>query len=199
MLDERQTFLTLLTGQPLRYGDAAILLCGEDAEPRLAVATEILLKGAARVVVLSGGKDDPPRWIGAHRLGPMLMGKGVAHDRLFFDAASMNTHEQAEACVAHAISEQWHTLLLVASAYHIARAFLTFLAELDRSAQADTIRLVPVAPGHTPWFRAPEGMTATRLELYMGELAKIDAYAALGHVASYARGAAYLQAWEERK
>lgn len=192
----RERFCTVLAHGPLLQADAIVVLCGEDGEERLKVGAELMLSGGASQIVLSGGQDDGVRWLGADRLCPVLMGKGVAFDRIYVEGASQNTREQAVAVVARAATQEWGRLLLVASAYHAPRAFLTFLKVLQEFDLTEQIQLVSVPASHTPWFKAPAGMETTRLALLEEEFRKIEAYRE--HVATYEEGLAYLKYWEGR-
>lgn len=190
-LTDRERFHALLFNGPLLTGDAIVVLCGEDCAPRLAVAAELMGSQAAPVVMLSGGIDEPPRVMGARRGKAELMGLGVAPSRIEGEARSRNTREQATTVCDTARSRGWRRILLVASAYHMPRAFLTFV-----SAAPESLHVLPVPASQAPWNRAPEGAGATRLELLATEAAKVAKYGALGHVASYAEGIDYLLRWE---
>jgi hypothetical protein len=58
---------------------------------------------------------------------------------------------------------------------------------------------VMVPASQSRWNVEVEGATDTRSMLFRRELAKIDEYLALGHVAPYAAGLAYLRRWERTK
>jgi uncharacterized SAM-binding protein YcdF (DUF218 family) len=189
----RETFCALLDHGPLLESDAVVVLCGEDAEPRLTMAAHLLASRGSPIVVLTGGKDEPPRWTGAERAFPVLMGHGIAHDRIRVDKDAMNTREQAVNVVAMAKAEEWRRILLVASAYHSYRALLTFVKALQEAGATDDVQIVSAPVSHTPWGKAPNGMTETRLDLLAGEFEKIEEYA---DVASYEDGITYLLAWE---
>jgi uncharacterized SAM-binding protein YcdF (DUF218 family) len=180
----------------LLRGDAIVVLCGEDAELRLAVGVELLLRQAAPLLVLSGGLDHPPRILGARSLAPVAMGRGVAPDRLILEQDSHNTHENAVHVIEMAIARGWKRILLVASPYHLPRAFLTFVRRLHEMGEAEKLYVVPVPASQTPWFQPPPGAPAedTRLALYRLEAEKVGRYG--DHVATYAQGLAYLQRWE---
>lgn len=196
-ITQREQFVILLSNQPILKGDAVILLCGEDAGPRVAVATQLMRSGGADTIVLSGGVDNPPRWQGAKRLEPVLMGQGVAYSHIVLEAESQHTWDQAVNVVKIAQESGWKRLLLVASAYHAQRAYLTFLKALQYTKQEESIYLVNVSAGQSPWFQAPEGMTMTRLELLGQEFEKLGQYH--DHVASYEDGLKYLSYWESAR
>lgn len=193
-MTDRELFCTILSNGPLMNADAVVVLAGEDAEPRLQVALQLMLSRAANTVVLSGGKHDPPRWIGADALRGQLLGMGLAHDRIVVEGDSQNTREQAVNVVEIIAAEGWAQILLVVSSYHMYRAYLTFLRALQEAGLDDKVRLVPVPASQTPWTEAPEGVEQTRADLLAVEFAKVEEYGE--HVASYAEGLAYLQRWE---
>jgi uncharacterized SAM-binding protein YcdF (DUF218 family) len=124
------------------------------------------------------------------------MAHGLAPDRITVDAQSPHTRAQALRVIAESKAQSWSRLLIVASAYHLPRAFLTFLQAADDAGIADTCHLVPVPVLHAPWSGCPKDMTETRLALLARETQKVETYRGFGHCATYARGVAYLQAWE---
>lgn len=189
-----ETFLALLYNGPVYKADALVVLCGEDAEPRIPMAAALMNGGGALNVVLSGGIDQPPRWKGARTLyGPML-GKGVPHEKVIVEGESQNTREQAVNVVALAKERDWKRLILIASAYHMPRAFLTFLKAVDDVGLGETLQLQPFVASQLAWGEAPDGMTETRLELAQVDARKISEYN--GHVATFERGTDYLLWWE---
>lgn len=194
-MSPRESFLAALYCGPLLRADAVVVLAGEDGEARLATGFALLAQGAAPELVLTGKLDHPPSKFGAERLRGMAMARGLAPDRIRVDAEATNTKEQAQDVVAMAKVSGWRTLLLVASAYHLPRATLTFVARLRDVGMDEEVRIVPV-PADGPWFQAPPGCEATRTELLDVEFAKIEAYGAQGDVASYEDGLAYLARWE---
>ena len=198
MSPTRDLFLAVLATQPLLKGDAIVVLCGEDAEARLATGVELLRQQGGRVIVLSGGRDTPPRRVSATALYPVLLGRGVAPDRILMETGSQHTREQAVHVVALAQANEWKRLLLVVSPYHAPRAYLTFLQALTEADLRDTIHLISVPCADTKWFEPPVGMRDTRAMLYAGELERIAEYQVMGHVASYSDGLDYLRFVEGR-
>jgi len=192
---EREALCAVLFNGPLMLADALVVLSG-DGETRLEAAVQLLHQRAAHHVVVSGGVDDPPHSITAERMGGYLIGKGLAYDRLHIEDESQNTREQAENVLAIAVKEEWARLLLVASPYHVPRAFLTFLKVLIELGHTEDVRIGVLPASHTPWWGSPVGRNISRLELLAAEFRKIDDYQQRGHVASYAEGLAYLEHWE---
>jgi uncharacterized SAM-binding protein YcdF (DUF218 family) len=198
MSADRDAFTAVLASGPLLQSDAIVVLCGEDTAPRIATAFALFKTGGAPLIVLSGGRHEPPRWQGAQALAGKLYTLGVAPARVLIDDDSQNTRQQAVNVIEMAEARGWKRILLVASAYHAPRAFLTFLQVLgedDRCEREESIQLVNV-PATAPWWGSPEGMGPTRLELLAFEQEKIQEYSERGHVASYVDGLASLKRWE---
>jgi hypothetical protein len=189
-------FLAMLYTCPPAASDAIVVLCGEDGMPRYRTAFHAFKMGLAPVIVLSGGKHDDSH-IDAKHAELALIGSpyGVSPDKLITESASQNTHEQAVNVIEMAQDKGWTKLLLIASAYHLPRAFLTFIHTLAIEG-ANLIRVVPVAAASTSWQCPPDGLELSRERLFQGEDDKIAQYQQAGHVASYASGIAYLKRWE---
>lgn len=188
-LSPREDFLIDLFSHPPLAGDAIVVLCGEDAIPRAEKALWIFreLQGSAPIV-LSGGKADGEHLTSAEQLKNWYVGKGVARDRLIVENDSQNTREQAMEVLDLAEEKGWKRLLLVASSYHLPRAFLSFVAQLGSSG----IRLVPIPANQSDWDQSPAGIQMTRRQLRGQEMVKIDLYHAMGHCASWQSGLAHL-------
>lgn len=189
------TFLAHLYTQPPRRSDATIVLCGEDALARVECGLQLFRMGGG-LLVLSGGKHAPPLVRSALDLYPHVLGQGVAADRVLVESESQHTGEQADWIAAQAAAEGWRYVTVVASSYHLPRAFLTCLAALPDPA---AVRLIPMASAQSRWTEAPPGGERTRAELWAVELGKLRAYQAVGDCASEEDGVRYLQEWETRK
>ena len=181
-LTTREHFLIkLFTVRPSR-GDAIIVLCGEDCQPRLHRGLELFLdlNLRAQTIVVSGGKDDRWRWIGANDAAGWLESR-VPRDQIVIENSSMNTAEQAHNVALLAIEHDWRRLLLVASSYHLPRAMCTF----DRALAGSDIKVIP-APAFAPWDERPIGVTLTRRELLDIDTGKCAQYT--DDVASWEQG-----------
>lgn len=193
----RDTLLALVyTAMPLT-SDAIVVLCGEDATARLATGVEWLRQGAAPRIVLSGGAHTPPRVISAESLAPELLSMGVSPDRVIVETASTNTREQAVNVMAMAQENGWHRVMVVASPYHLPRAFLTFLAAVPRIRNVPQVQVVPIAAAVPQWFAPPPGGFANRSDLYAQELDKIAQHQRTGDCATYAQGVRYFAMLEK--
>ena len=192
MVSAREQFLAAVYTGPLLKADAIVVLSGEDAEQRAVAALEMFRQGAAPVIVCSGRRDSAPRWIGAERLAGLLMAKSVPPKVLIVEHGSQNTHEQARNVIEMAEANDWHRLCIVASAYHLPRAMLTFIKAIGTR----PIHVVAVPASQLTWWGSPPGMDVTRLELFNIEMAKVKEYGE--HCATFAEGLAYIERFEGR-
>jgi uncharacterized SAM-binding protein YcdF (DUF218 family) len=188
-------FVAMMDALPLLESDAVIVLCGQDAPARTNVGMEIMQRSAAQMLVLSGGRSDPPEHVGALEIVLQMLGWGLDPDRILVDSASMNTLEQAEEVVKICVGKEWTKIMLAVSPYHSYRAFLTFVAVLRRLNRDHDIR-VTVAPAGTKWWDTPPGSESTRVSLLDLEFQKIREHQKTGNVATYAEGVAYISHWE---
>jgi uncharacterized SAM-binding protein YcdF (DUF218 family) len=191
-MSPREELLVVLSHLPLLKSDAIVVLTGEDWEPRVATAIEMMRTGGAPVIVLSGGVDSAFQK-SAKSLHHLLIGMGVAPGKIELEDRSQNTREQACNIVELASQRGWKRILLVASAYHIARAYLTFVKAV-REAGLEKDLHICAAPAHGKWFENPQGASANRFGLLGVEMDKIERYAK--HVATFNEGLDYIKAWE---
>ena len=194
MSTAREKFLAVLANGPLLRADAIAVLLGEDSEERIAVAFELLASGAGSELFLSGGIEEPPRRRSAKAMTPKLLGQGVAPLAVYADNEAMNTREQAVNFVAHALTKGWKRALLVASPYHMPRAFLTVLKAITEAEATEALHIIPVTAAQALWWACPDGMTEMRIDLFSVEMDKIRKYRP--HVASWTEGLDYLKYWE---
>jgi hypothetical protein len=191
---ERETFLAMLFTSPrITPSDALIVLLGEDAVPRMELARQLLTARVAPYLLLSGGLDDPPRRIGADRAASML---GLPDSCLVIENESQNTHEQAEYATRIIQERGWKRVILVASAYHMPRAFLTFVHALGVAELSDKVNIVACASAQSRWADPPSGVTASRADLFLTEREKTFRYRAMGDVATEETAIEYLKWWE---
>jgi uncharacterized SAM-binding protein YcdF (DUF218 family) len=180
-LTAREHFLIkLFTVQP-SHADAIVCLCGEDSGPRLEKTAELFRAGYAALIVVSGGRDDQTRLVGAKWACAVLVGWGVPRDRIVLENESQHTADQSHNVTLLAVEYGWKRMLLVGSAYHLPRAFCTF----DRAALGTDIEWIPSA-AVAPWNECPAGMDLTRSELLDIDVGKCAQH--IADVASWEQG-----------
>ena len=190
----REKFLACLFNGPLLKADAIAVFLGEDSNERVDVAIELMASGAASELFLTGAIDNPPRQRSASAMTPALLGRGVSPSAVFADNEAMHTRDQSVNLVAAALERGWKRVLLVASPYHMPRAFLTVLRALTDIGESQNIHVIPVTAAQALWFQCPDGMTEKRVDLWSTEMAKIAEYA--DHVEDWRTGLDYLRYWE---
>lgn len=197
-MTDREAFLAVVANGPLLPADCIAVWSG-DGDTRLEVGLQLLRQGAAHHCIVQGGIDDSPHALTAPVSAEWLISRGVPPKRIIEENETTNTHEQAE-WLADWLSGrelEWNRVLLPCSPYHMPRVFLTMLKSMQVRGLDDRIHVVPV-PGAQSWWQCPAGLDTTRLELFRGELEKIELYREYEHVASYADGLAYMARMEAR-
>lgn len=191
---EKIELLAIVYNDCLRRADAVVCLEG-DGEARIGATLKIFKAGLAKVIVVSGGLNQPPFSLGAVKMGKKFMAEGVAKDKLIIEEKSQNTYEQAKEVMKIAKQKKWRKIILVASNFHQPRAYLTFLkARQDAKLK---IQLFNAPVRELAWFRKT-ALAVNRLELLKNEFKKIDDYLLKGHLVSFKKAIKY-QAWKERQ
>ena len=192
MASEREQVIAAVLTQPIMAAHALVVLCGEDAEERGAAAYELFRNGVtpAGPIVCSGALHNPPRRISGAELSTLLMARGVSPERIIVEGGSEHTGQQARNVVELAEKNEWGRIVVVASNYHIVRAYLSFVRAIgDRD-----IHVIPYATSHLSWWKNPPGVEWTRLELLTFEFDKIAQHT--DDVATWAEALAYLKRWD---
>lgn len=186
----REQFLAQLFTAPLLRGDAVVVLCGEDALARVQTGAECMRSSCASTMVLTGGVHYPPRVLSAEDMAAEALALGVAPANLIIEPTAKNTRDQSTQVIELAQSNKWKRLLIVASSYHLPRAYLTFLAAVDRVTPANSIHLVPV-PSTALWKEPVPHGRGSRLAHFDTELQKIAKHQQTGDCATYRRALQY--------
>ena len=154
-----------LTPTPLPRADAVLVLGGGlrpalpprrgvelgEAGDRLLTGVELLQRGLAPILVVSGGRvgftHGDPSPAEADSAALLAQRLGVPAGRIVTNPGSSpdgprNTAEEAEAIARLARQRGWRSLLLVTSATHLPRALATFERHLPAGSG---LRLIPVA------------------------------------------------------
>jgi uncharacterized SAM-binding protein YcdF (DUF218 family) len=102
-----------------------------DNNERLLETFDLLRKGTARNVIVSGGAPSEARskMLEARVLADQLIDWGVAPARVVVEDHARNTHENAVDSAAIVRARGWQSVLVVTSAFHMPRAFGCFRAE----------------------------------------------------------------------
>lgn len=186
--------MALANNDFIRKGDAIICLEG-DGLTRVSWTIELFKKKMARTIVISGGLEKCPFSIPAREMAKEFVKKGVPRKNLILEEKSQFTFEQGQEVMKLVRAKGWKKIILIASAFHQPRAFLTFLRAMKDAKLKIQIFNAP-APG-LPWFeKTPLGKT--RFELLEEEFGKIEKYYKEGHLVSIQEAIDY-QRWKEKQ
>ncbi|MCR5669024.1 MAG: YdcF family protein [Lachnospiraceae bacterium] len=186
--------MAIIDNDCLVQSDVAILLEG-DGYHRINKAAELYKTGIVKKVVFSGNIVD--KKYGSYpfeELKSTILGAGVSEEDMIHEDVSMNTLEQAQQIVKMASENGWKRLVLVASAEHQYRAYLTFLKEILN--KESDILLFNQPARNLSWF-IDDGW-GDRFHRLDAEFDRIERYTALGHLATVEDVVKY-QRWKEIK
>ncbi len=193
MDSEEIKLIAIVSNELVKKSDAIVCLEG-DNHLRTKKAWELLKSEMASIIVVSGGLKGSLGSIPALEMADYLKKKGVPDDNIIVESASKNTYGQAQNVIKIVKERKWKKIILVASAFHQPRAFLTFLkAVRDYKVEIKIFN----APAKHLWFEEKE-LGLSRLELLSGEFKKIKEYQKKGHVVSIKEALEY-QKWKEKQ
>ncbi|MEK7083932.1 MAG: YdcF family protein [Patescibacteria group bacterium] len=188
------TIVAIVSNDAVKKSNAVVWLEG-DGLSRMDEVMRVFRQGLADYIVVSGGLDDGREVaIPAPQLAEELYQRGVSKEKVIIESVSQNTFEQATEVMKIAAQKGWKKIILVASHYHQLRAYLTFLQAMKNTGLKIEIYNSPARD--LAWFEKIKDKN--RAELFEGELQKIEAYSAKGHVARVADALMY-QAWKEKQ
>ena len=192
MITDREIIMAVVDNDCLTDADAAVLLEG-DGFFRWQQAVDLYKQGKVSRIVFSGNSLD--RQYGSYPFSdikPCIINSGISDSVLIHEDKSLNTHQQAVEIVKMAVENDWHKLVLVASAEHQYRAYLTFLREILDSKSNIILYNAPVR--NLKWFE--DSGWGTRFERLAAEFERIEKYSLRGHLASVQEVVQY-QKWKE--
>lgn len=186
--------ITLIFDESLRKAEAIICLEG-DGYARLPQTAKLFKEKWGKFVVISGGVNQPPFSIPAYKLKPALVKMGVPVKKIILEEKSENTYQQGREVMKIVKKKEWQRIILVASAFHQLRAFLTFLKAMED--MRIKVQVFNYPARDLSWFEKTS-LGLTRFELLKEELQKIKRYRSLGHLVSLGKGIEY-QKWKEKQ
>ena len=190
----KEEFIVLINTDIIQKSDVIVILEG-DGFSRYKKAVELYRSEYAPKICFSGGFDDKKSGAYTYDLiKPHLLNEGVNEEDLLLEDKSKNTYEQAVEIVKMAKLYNWKRIIIVASHYHIYRAFLTFLHERNKNMPELIVDVAKV--DYLDWFE--DTGYGRRIDLLQEEFKKIDLYQNKDNVASYEDGVEYLR-WKFRE
>lgn len=190
---DKAILIAISSNDILKKSEAVICLEG-DGYNRIKQTLKIWQDGWAKNIVVSGGVTNVPLFtIPADLLAKKLLKAGVPENKIIIENNSQNTYEQAVEVMKIVKKEQWEKIVLVASHFHQARAFLTFLQAMKKA--EIKIQIFNSPARDLSWFeKTPFGLN--RLQLLEDELQRINEYKQRGHLVTIEEAISY-QKWKE--
>jgi uncharacterized SAM-binding protein YcdF (DUF218 family) len=173
-----ELFSTLLKSRP-QLADAVIFLQGDQLD-RAQKVVGLYRNGFAPRVLITGnndligrGKRNEENDYHLDMLKTALTENHIPEDAIAVDSSSMNTKEQAIFAIDWAQKQKYKKMLVVTSPFHILRAYLTFLKQInDKKWNGEIV----MQAADLPWESAPGGRKRTALKMLLIELEKIKKY-----------------------
>jgi len=190
---EKIKLMAIAGGDVIKKSDAVVCLEG-DGYNRIDWTIKIFQEKLAKKIVISGGYRKPPFSIPAEKMVEQLTKRGIPFRRIILEKRSQNTREQAAEIMKLAKKKQWKKIILVASHFHQARAYLTFLKAMEDAKLK--VRIFNAPAGGLPWFKKTD-LGLTRFQLLKEESKKMDIYEKKGHLVTIKKAIEY-QKWKEK-
>jgi len=164
--------LWLIAADPPRAADAAVVLAGDPDYERTKTGARLLLSGAVRLLILTGGEPGPGD--SATSLRAVAIRAGVPPERIRMEQVSHSTHGSMEAIRPILEQEGIRSLAVVTSPYHQRRA----LWAARRTLKGIEIVSRPADP--SGWRPAGWWKTRWNRRIVFGEYAKLAYYVLRG-------------------
>lgn len=191
---EALKLIAVTNSDSVKQADVIVCLEGDEyLRPEKSV--ELFQQKMAPLILISGGvRGGEPFSIPPEKIEKYLLDKGMKKNNILIESVSQHTRGQAEEVMKIVKERQWKSIILVASAFHQPRAFLTFLKAMK---EQNLMIKVFNAPALHSWF-TPSSVQSTRMELLQKEIEKIEEYQKKGHVATLQEAFEY-QKWKEQQ
>lgn len=172
-------FSTLLRQKPIS-ADVIIFLQG-DRFDRIAKVQSLFNNSFADSILITGnnvligrGKRREENDVHLLKLKKRLINKGVPETVISIDERSMNTLDQAINTIKKAKEQKWLKMLVVASPFHVLRAYLTFVRQAIEQGWKGNIVM---QCADKAWEMPPGGREKPAIEILKIEMEKIKKYA----------------------
>lgn len=191
---EKIELMAIVSGEIIKKSDVVVCLEG-DGYDRLDWTIKLFQEGLANKIVVSGGYNNPPFSVPAEKMAAHLIKKGIPPELIILEKKSQQTREQVVEIMKLVKEKNWKKIILVASHFHQARAYLTFL-KVMKDAKLKIFLFNAPAKGLS-WFEKTS-FGLTRFQLLTEEFKKIDDYMKKGHLVTIKEAIKY-QKWKEKR
>lgn len=168
-----------LRKQKPKKAEALVFLQG-DRFDRVPATLSLYNSGLAEKILITGNNDLAGRGkrigendVSLDKIKEVFLEKGVLKQSLIIDDEAFNTKDQAVNAIKVAIKNDWKTILVLTSPYHILRTYLTFVKQsLEQKWQGEII----VCAADLNWSQVPSGKSKIAMEILLLEMEKIKKY-----------------------
>ena len=176
--------LVVLSDAPARYlvleddfdvVDAALVMSGDPGYERTTTAARLVLRGRARLLILTGGEPGPGDSSASLRAWALQL--GVAEAQIRTESVSTGTWSSMRAVKPILHAERIRTVALVTSPYHQRRAFLTAIRVFGRR-----VRVLNHPARPSIWSPCRWWATERSLRIVVSEHLKLAYYAFRGWI-----------------
>ncbi|MBI1866254.1 MAG: YdcF family protein [Candidatus Staskawiczbacteria bacterium] len=168
-----------ITHQLLKPSDIIVLLQGDRLD-RVKETANIYKKNIAPQIVIIGNNDligrgtrNDENDLHLLELKKELINKGILENSIIIEDKSFNTKDQAVHMVTLAKKNSYKRMIIVTSAYHVLRAYLSFVKSSKQQLWNGVILMCSV---NLPWKRLASGRSKTAWQMFLLELEKIKKY-----------------------
>jgi len=179
MKNNFQKLYELLLNEKPEKADAIVWLQG-DRYDRAKKVLEIYKLGFAKLIVISGNNIliGPDTRSGENNIGlsdmkNYLIKNGVTKNDILIDDGALNTKEQAIHIIKLAKLKKWKKIILVSSAYHQPRVFLSFVKQVKKQKWSGMLKNQPLNQDE---FAVPDGRKENVKNLILNEIKNIEKY-----------------------
>ncbi len=148
--------------------DAIVALSGGDTTARTAEAIKLYKNDWADTLIFSGAAHDKTGPSNAEIMRRQAMSQGVPSRAILVEETALDTEENAARTQPLIVSNNFHRIIVVTSAYHQRRASLEFQKNLSSGVEVMSHPVVYDKQWSKNWFLTPSGWW-----LALGELVKI--------------------------
>lgn len=169
----------------LEDAEAIVVHAGLDNVLRMHKAASLFSVLRVPVVISSGTQQPEIGKLDAKHCLPMLTSLGVPEKMVIVENQAQHTADQGKYCAEIVLEHNWKVVILVASGYHVVRAFSTFVKALYKANMWRNVFVVPISAPHPErWLEEVPDQGLLRVEAGLLEAQRIVDYTDAGDVAT---------------
>lgn len=162
MLSEEAKLIAIVSNDQLPEKADAVICLESDGYIRADKSLKLFNEQKSRTIVV----------LGDEKIKKYLVGKGLHESNILFikgpeNKDERNTYTEAQEVMKEVKKNNWKNIIIVTSAFHQPRAFLTFLKEAKNSNLFDQVKIFN-APVYHSWFKSTIDTSVSRWDQFLG-------------------------------